>query len=426
MERQESMIRVAAVAAAVVGIALGATLVYRQLEARGREAARPKPPREATADERAIAEAGNHFAFDLYGRLRTEPGNLFFSPASISAALAMTYAGADGRTAEEMADVLHFTLPGEPLHAAYASFLGGVSSGSDTTYELRIANRLWGQEGFRFLPPFLDVTREHYGAELAQVDFAGATEQARQQINAWVADQTNQKIQDLLPSGVLDNLTRLVLTNAIYFKGKWADPFREGATQDAPFFVSADRTIDVPLMAQQETYSYLASDELQILELPYEGRALSMLVLLPRRVDGLADLEERLSAENFAEWSSALARREVRVFLPRFKLTSQFKLSDTLAAMGMPSAFDAKEADFSRMSSERDDIYISAVVHEAFVDVNEEGTEAAAATGAVASVTSAPAREPEVFRADRPFAFLIRDNATGSVLFLGRVTNPSE
>jgi serpin B len=374
-------------------------------------------------DVRAISNSNNQFAFDLYGQLRTEEsGNLFFSPTSISTALAMTYAGAAGQTEKEMANVLHFRLQDDQIHSAYASLHAILNRPEKQAYELRIANRLWGQMGYGFLPDFLATTRKQYGAELAQVDFMRQTEAARQEINTWVEDETKNKITDLIPRSALDSMTRLVLTNAIYFKGKWANPFDKKATKNAPFNLSENGKVEAPLMFQKEKFRYSETDTLLLLELPYVGDDLSMLVLLPKKVNGLPALEKMLSADNLETWSSRLRKQEVQTYIPRFKLTEQFQLNATLSTLGMPSAFQPNKANFSRMNG-KSDLFISAALHKAFVDVNEEGTEAAAATGIVVGVTSIQPR-PVVFRADHPFVFLIREKNTGSVLFMGRVMNP--
>jgi serpin B len=377
-------------------------------------------------DVSAVVEGNNRFALDLYARLRADqPGNLFFSPGSLSTALAMTYAGARGETASQMAKVLHFTLPQEKLHPAFASLNRTWNpDGNGRGFRLSVANRLWGQEGFHFLPEFLAITREDYGAELAQVDLMGQTEKARQQINAWVEEQTQGKIRDLIPPGALDSLSRLVLTNAIYFKGDWTKPFDKGDTKDAPFHVTTRQKFDVPMMYQESRFPFWAGESLKILELPYGTGDLSIMVLLPDEIEGLAKLEARLTDDNLTRWLSGLRREKVRVYLPRFKLTSQFQLASTLKNLGMTLAFLSDEADFSGMDGKQD-LFISAVLHKAFVDVNEEGTEAAAATGIVVGATAVLIpKEPPVFRADHPFVFLIRDNRTESILFLGRLVNP--
>jgi len=382
-------------------------------------------PMKSSEEVRQVAHSGNEFAFHLYGQLRTtHSGNLFFSPTSISTALAMTYAGAEGETEKEMADVLNFSLPETETHAAFAELTDIFNAAEDSPYELRVANRLWGQTGYGFLPEFLAVTRKQYGAELAQVDFINETEQTRREINAWIARQTNDKIKDLIPRGAIDTLTRLVLTNAVYFQGTWEHTFDKRSTRDAPFTTAGGEKVDVPLMYQKEHFSYAKVDDLQVLEMPYKGDDLSMLILLPAEADGLAALEEKLTTKNLKAWTDSMRRKEVRTYVPRFQFTEQFMLNSPLAALGMTRAFNAQKADFSGMNGKRN-LYITAAVHKAFVDVNEEGTEAAAATGIVVGATAAPI-DPIIFRADHPFVFMIRDGRTGSILFLGRVVNPKE
>ena len=371
----------------------------------------------------SISQSNNHFAIDLYRQLRPQEENLFFSPISLSTALAMTYAGAKGDTAREMANVLHFALPEAQIHTAFAALLERLNVPKEKAYELRVANRLWGQRGYGFLPSFLATTRNAYGAEPVQVNFVDAADQARQDINTWVAEQTNNKIKDLVPQGVLNALTRLVLTNAIYFKGKWVHPFDKQETQEAPFTTSAGKRVKVSLMVQQEEFQYGETQKLQLLEMPYIGDDLSMLILLPKQVDGLPALEKELTLENLAQWSSDMRSQEVLTYLPRFKLTERFELRSPLSALGMPSAFKPDQANFSGMNNARN-LFLSAVLHQAFVEVNEEGTEAAAATGVVIRATSA--QIIPTFRADHPFIFLIREKQSGSILFIGRVANPAK
>jgi serpin B len=396
------------------------------------QAAEPKPIKKGeptiTPDAKAVAQSNNQFATDLYARLSAkDAGNLFLSPYSISTALAMTYAGAEGRTEKQMAEVLRFTLPEKQLHAAFASLRESSQPGDSKTagFQLRVANRLWGQQGYHFMPAFQQTVRTNYGAELAPVDFARRSEEARQTINAWVEKETEEKIKDLIQPGLLDSTTRLVLTNAIYFKGTWTDEFKTQATKDAPFHLTGQEQVSVPMMQQTHRFKYGTIEDVQILELPYgKNRDLSMVILLPKEVGGLAKAEKTLTSDKLPETLAGLRPREVQVFLPRFKMTAQFQLKSVLESMGMTLAFSAGQADFSGISTE-EQLFISAVIHKAFVDVNEEGTEAAAATAVGIRVTSAPVRdEPVVFKADHPFVFLIRDNRSGSMLFLGRLTNP--
>jgi serpin B len=375
----------------------------------------PKAP-----DLTPVVEGNNAFAFDLYAKLRAEKGNLFFSPYSISAALAMTYAGASGKTADEIAEVLHFTLPQEQLHPAFASLAAKLRG--DTKKEgcqFRIANRLWGQTGYTFLPKFLQITRDDYGAELAQLNFR-RMEEARQTINTWVEDQTEKKIKDLIGEGILNRATRLVLTDAIYFMGNWDNPFESDKTHDASFHITADKQITAPMMHQSSLFPYGMVDGTQILELPYVGKHLSMVVLLPKELDGLANLEKQVSAETLRTWTSGLREQEVKVYLPKFKVVSDFRLDAVLQSMGMPLAF-SPHGDLSGMDGKHD-LYLRAVVHKTLIDVNEVGTEAAAGTGGEVGALF----EPPIFHADHPFLFLIRDNRIGTILFLGRVMNPKE
>jgi serpin B len=373
-------------------------------------------PREAAA----VVRGDNQFALELYGRLRGQQGNLFFSPYSISTALAMTYGGARGQTAEQMAATLHFTLPPERLHPAMVTLIRAVNgAGKQRGCQLRTANALWGQKGHPFRPEFLALTQDNYGAGLREVDFAGAAEPARRTINAWVEKETGDKIKDLIRPGVLAGDTRLVLTNAIYFKGDWASQFKKDRTREEPFHVSADKTVPMPLMHQGGRFKHFDGGNFQALELPYAGKDLAMVVLLPRKVYGLADFEKTLTADNLAGWLDKLREHEVEVALPRFRMTGEFLLNKTLFEMGMPSAF-TRAADFSGMDG-RKDLFLSKVIHKAFVDVNEAGTEAAAATAVVGEEQAE--RVKSVFRADHPFAFLIRDTRSGSILFLGRLTN---
>jgi serpin B len=390
----------------------------------GTPPSRPDPrtiPAELQADVDAIVRGNTGFAVDFYSRFRAEPGNIFMSPYSISTALAMTYAGAAGVTADEMARALHFDPQQARFHEAYGAVLESLNRGtSESGYRLDIANRLWGDRSLRALPSFLDVTREHYDAGFAAADFSGQPEAARVEINDWVLEKTGDRIRDLLPQGSITTLTRLVLVNAIYFKGLWAVPFKVEDTRNAPFHVSPGRTVHVPMMNQTLTAGLGSLDGLQVLELKYGGNDLSMVFLLPADRFGLPLLEERLTADHLGTWLAGIAETKVDVSIPRFKMTWESPLNGVLAGMGMPSAFDATGADFSGLNGERN-LYITAVLHKAFVEVNEKGTEAAGATGVVVGTTSLPPS----FVADHPFLFLIRDNVTGSLLFMGRVADPS-
>jgi serpin B len=383
------------------------------------------PAKSAGANKEIIMAGNSAFALELYAKLRGQEGNLFLSPYSISTALAMTYAGARGQTASQMAQVLHF--PTSMDRGQFGSEVGQIikdlnKRGRKGAYSLTVANALWGQKGYGFLKEFLKSTETNYGGRLNEVDFVAATEAARKTINTWVEKQTKDKIKDLIPPGVLDSMTRLVLTNAIYFKGNWASQFKESQTQDAPFTLADGSEIQAPTMNQTGRFGYMETETFQGLELPYVKDELSMIILLPKAHDGLGELEKTLTAENLSQWLGKLFRREVIVSIPKFKATSQFSLASVLASMGMKDAF-TQDADFSGMDGKKD-LFISAVIHKAYVDVNEEGTEAAAATGVAMKLTSLGPSETPVFRADHPFLFLIRDNHTNAILFLGRLMNP--
>ncbi len=370
-----------------------------------------------------ITILGNtEFALALYQKLHRLEGNLFFSPYSISTALAMTYAGARADTQTQMASALHFLPDQKNIHPAFAHLEARLEeAGKKGHVQLRVANTLWPRKGYEFLKAFLTLTKKFYGVRITQLDF-GDGEAARLTINSWVEERTENKIKDLIAAGVLDDSTRLVLVNAIYFKGEWVNRFDPGLTNPAAFLTLAGGQVQVPMMTLKHTFRYAEDDGLQALELPYAGGDLSMFVLLPRDVNGLAQLEESLDAKYLDKWRKNLQETEVEVSLPRFELNFPFRLDDTLKSMGMENAFSTK-ADFSGMDGTQE-LYLGAVLHKAFVAVNEQGTEAAAAT-AVVMQTKAIAFSPIIFRADHPFVFYIHENNTGSILFIGRVVNPA-
>ena len=380
-----------------------------------------------SVDDTAVIRGDNQFAVDLYAQLDHEQAgkNLFFSPTSISMALAMTAAGARGETQAEMTSVLHLGADLAQAHAHYHQLLAQWNTADPKRpYQLRVANRLWGQKGHPSRPEFLALTRQQYGAEMKLLDFAQAAA-ASQEINHWVEQQTSGKIQNLIPPGTLDALTRLVLTNAVYFKGDWVQPFDKRNTRDEDFTVSAQAKVKTPLMHQQKRMGYAEEETFQALELPYAGGELSMVVLLPKKPDGLAELAHTITADKLAALVAKLTVREVNAYVPKFKLETSFGLKPTLETMGMKRAF-SQGADFSGISAEP--LTISAVLHKAYVDVNEVGTEAAAATGVVMrSMAMRPSPEPvPVFRADHPFLFLICDLKAGSILFMGRLISPGK
>lgn len=391
-----------------------------------------EPTITAAAD--AIVQGNNEFALNLYSRLaQAQKSNLFFSPYTISSALAMTFAGACGDTEQEMANVLRFPIEQERLHAAFSNLNQQMLTGSKHGYTINVANRIWGQKGFRISAQFLELLRTRYGADLEQMDLVRQPELACQKINQWVEDQTAGKITNLISPEALNELTSLLLVNAVYFKGDWTKDFDEADTKEASFHLGLLNKTNVQMMYQQADFSYAKVGGVQILALPYGNQDLSMLVLLPNRVGGLAKLEAALSVSNLNKWISALAPQLVEVFLPKFRLTEQFALAEVLKSMGMASAFDINGANFFGITDPGAcmvvPLCISEVIHKAFVEVNEEGTEAAAATAVTMMLASAAFhRAPPipVFRADHPFVFLIRHNESGSILFLGRVANPEE
>ena len=385
-------------------------------------------PAAVKDDAAAIALANNQFAFDLYARLVPDHDNFFMSPFSISTALAMVDAGAAGTTDQELRQTLHFTLPGDRMHSAYGALLDSLDTGRGFgAYTLATANRLFGQIGLPFLPDFLTITRRDYDAELQPVDFERDPEAARATVNAWVGEQTDGKIEELFASGAFDGTTRLALANAIVFKGAWARHFDSGLTADGAFQLSDGRTIQTPMMHKRDVIATTGIPGGRLGVLPFRGKDLSMLVLLPDRADGLPALEAQLTGDAIGPLLDRVQTlqvpsnaEKVDVALPRFSITSGAELPELLAELGMASAFDADTADFSGMDGRRD-LYIQRVVHKATITVDENGAEAAAATGVGVGVTSLP----QPFVADHAFVFAIYDHVTGSILFLGRVVNPS-
>ena len=366
--------------------------------------------------------ANTLFALDLYQQLRTTEGNLFFSPYSISSALAMTLAGAREDTIEQMAHTLRLPIDQEEIHTRFKDLADRLAEiGKVGKNQLKIANALWPQKGYRLVRKFTSLLKKNYGVRVKALDFADG-ETARAKINQWVDKATESRIQDLVGPGVLDSLTRLVLVNAIYFKGTWEQTFKPALTSEEPFNPITGEAVMVKMMHQTGTFCYSETEDLQVIELPYAGRDLSMLILLPKTVDGLSRVEESLTPGNLERWTSSLEKTEVRVWLPSFEIAFPFRLDDALISMGMVDAFTG-QADFSGMEKSRE-LYLGAVLHKAFVAVNEEGTEAAAATAVVMQTKSISFMSVD-FRADHPFLFMIRENSTGSILFIGRLAHPA-
>lgn len=407
-------------------------------------------PARTNVSVQSLVAGQTAFALDLYGQLGTNQGNLFFSPYSISTCLGMVYAGARGETAHEIARTFHFSavptnlpIPMSELekHLNWVRQVkslnlnitnGNLETRRENSIELDTANGLWAQDDRKFLPSYLDIVEKYFNGAVKRVNFRTNAEPVRNEINAWVSDKTRDKISGLLEPGAIDSSTRMVLVNAIYFKGTWQNQFEKKNTTNAPFTIARNKKVQVPLMNIEGSFHYADVGHLQVLELPYRGeelenrpQQLSMIVLLPKDVNGLKKLETALNAGSLSNWLAHANQQKVKVSFPRFKMTEKFKLRETLEVMGMEESFSAL-ADFSRMDGRRD-LQISEVIHKAYVDVNEEGTEAAAATAAAgigASLSTKPKPVP-VFRADHPFIFLIRDESSGCILFLGRVNDPT-
>lgn len=368
----------------------------------------------------ALVAGNTAFALSLYRQLASATGNLLFSPFSISAILALTCAGARGRTQTQMADTLCLPTDSDAVHPAFNSLLKRIRTvGAAGRVALNNVSSLWPHADYAFLPDFLSLAQAYYSVSITPVNYQDP-DQAQEQINTWVEEETAGKITKLIPSGVLNSLTRLVLANVIYFKGDWVSQFDKAHTRDAPFYPTPRQQVMVPMMHQRARFGFMRLDGLLILELPYQGRALSMFVLLPEERDGLAKLERDLCVENLQKWTERMFEMEVEVTLPQVTLSTQIALKDALMALGMVDAFDG--ADFSGMDGTTQ-LFISAVLHQAYMMVNEEGTEAAAASSVVMQARSLPL-PPPVFCADHPFLFLIMEKATRSTLFLGKVTNP--
>ena len=387
---------------------------------------RDAKPSVAQNDARALVAGNNAFAFELYRSLRAEKGNLILSPYSISLALAMTYAGARGDTESQMTDALHFTL-GQNSHPAFNALdLGLAERGKpkdkdQNPMQLRIANAVWAEQTYPFQQDFLDTLALNYGAGVRLSDFINQFEPARKEINNWVEDQTEDKIKDLLAEGTVNTDTRMVLVNAIYFKADWLQQFEEASTRDSDFHLLGGSTVKVPTMHNDPFIPYAQGGGWQAVNLPYAGDTAAMTILLPAEGNFEA-FDSNLDSATLDSILASMQPASVAISLPKFSFTRDFVLADVLAGLGMPDAFTPGLADFSGMTGDRD-LFISDVIHKAFVAVDEEGTEASAATAVIMETASAHLADV-VFNADRPFIFIIRDTVSGQILFIGRVLNP--
>lgn len=369
-----------------------------------------------------VVDANNQFALELYTELsKNGKENIFYSPYSISAALAMTYEGAKGETKDEIKSVFHFPED-SILRPNFAKIYNDINK-NEEDYELRTGNALWVQKDYPFLEDYINIVVKYYGGKASNLDFVKETEKSRQTINSFIEEQTNGKIKDLIPKGVLDYLTRLVLTNAIYFKGTWQWEFNPKNTEEVDFKITPTDIVKVPMMymkPEKAKFNYADLEDLQILELPYKGEKISMLILLPK--DNLEDIQP-LTIEKLKEWKSQMKKETLdEIYLPKFEFDTKYFMKEILSDMGMPTAFEM-DADFSGMDGTKS-LYIKEVIHQAYVKVDEKGTEAAAATGVVMELTSIMPKN--IFRADHPFIFIIQQNDTGNILFLGRVNDPTK
>lgn len=374
---------------------------------------------QAQGTEKAV-DGNNRFAVELLQKVDAvqQDNNIFFSPLSLSTAIGMTYAGSQGNTAKQMANTMHYAYEEEQVHKDFSALLASLNA-AGKPYTLNIANALWGQKDYYFEQKFISLIDNYYNGGFNTVDFISQCEASRQLINQWVAEKTNDKIKDLLLEGDLSADTRLVLTNAIYFKGDWAVPFNPQNTFKMPFAIRPDQTVAVDTMCQTGQFRYADTDEGKLIELPYAGDELSMVVLVPK--GSQEEFQNSLSTDKLQHLLAQAQEQKVTVFLPKFKLAARYYLEerDLLPAMGMVDAFSQKDADFSGMTGAKD-LYIAHVVHQAVIEVNEAGSEAAASTGVVMNLKSMI----PVFRADKPFVFMIMHKPTGAILFMGKVNNP--
>ncbi|MEO0263005.1 MAG: serpin family protein [candidate division WOR-3 bacterium] len=368
---------------------------------------------------RKICESNNKFAFELYFKLKDKEENIFFSPFSINSAFLIVYEGSRGNTKKEIEDV--FGFPEEKIRRPNFARIFNEINREDKKYTLYTANALWVQKDFRILKEYKEIIKKYYISEIENLDFAGETEKSRQIINSWVSEKTRGKIKDLIPQGGLNALTRAVITNAIYFKGNWLKKFDEKNTKEEDFFVSEEKRIKVPMMKmEKEIFNYFEDDKLQVIEIPYDGEEVSMFIFLPKSLD-INSINEYLNYEKFKEIKENIRREEVDIYIPKFKMETKYLLNNVLYEMGIKDAFSEIDADFSGISGKKE-LFISNVYHKAYIEVNEEGTEAAAATGIVVEITAVRFRK--IFKADHPFVFLIYDKKLENILFLGRIVNP--
>lgn len=387
------------------------------------------PTTDAVANAKPTAASINAFNSDLYAQLKNQKGNLIYSPASIESALAMTEAGARGTTATEMTKVLHLPADSNLAASQFSALLSSWAQTDASGPILTVSNRLWAQKDYALLPDYTALTRDKYFAPIEQLDFKQAATSA-QTINAWVSQSTHGKITDLISPASINDATRLILTNAVYFKGKWSEPFEKSDTQPGTFTTDDSVRVTVPLMNHMYiARNYADVGNAQVIDLPYTGtaaREMVMTIVLPKTGTPVSTIENALTQKSLDSWIAKEGSAHVQVTLPKFKAEQSMSLATTLGKLGMPAAFTPK-ADFSGISTAKDGLIISDVVHKAYVDVDESGTEAAAATAVMAVAGAAPQEAtPIAFRADHPFLFFLRDKTSGAILFAGRVSDPSK
>ncbi len=377
---------------------------------------------EGRNTERAAVEAVNGLAVDLYKELRREEGNLCFSPYSISSAFSMVYAGAKDETAHEMEQSLGF---GQGIGESYRGLTKGMLAAPEDAGDLEVANSIWPQRGYRLLRTYVKELEENYASEVRTQDFAKQPERARRDINAWVRERTRERIGEILPEGAIGADTRMILVNAVYFRAPWMHVFPQSATREEVFFATPSTEVAAPMMRVSDAFAYHETPEVQAVRIPYRMGAFSMTVILPKARNGLSAVEMSLDRAFLHTLSGELERRKVDLSIPRFRIETDLLLNESMKRLGVQRAFDPGFADFSGMNGKHD-LYLSDALHRAVVAVDEEGTEASAATALTMKRTSAPLplMEPVVFRADHPFLFLIQEDISGAILFIGRVCRP--
>jgi serpin B len=380
----------------------------------------------------AMVQDNSKFGLELYRKLGVaESGNIFLSPFSVSNTLAIMYAGARGNTKDQMARTLKFSMNQDEVVHAFGTINSRLNQlKASGNIRIDTANSIWPQKGYDIAPQFFELVQRNYGEAIIPIDYGKNPEEARQTINQWIAKKTRETIKDMIPQGSLDQGTRLALASAIHFKGDWLGSFKPEDTSELDFWVTSERSVRSPMMTQTSDFKYAETESLQILEMPYVGNELSMLVVLPKEINGVKMVEDSLSAENLTKLRLQMSPTKVLIHIPKFKVNSTFFLAETLASMGMKDAFSRSKANFSGIAkNKKNPLYLSTVIHKAFAEITEEGTEASASTvGDVVSMGVRPADPPEPphkFRADHPFIFLIQENKTGSLLFIGKITNPT-